>query len=164
MERENWRSDPIVVDMYKRLGAELQWWVCDCGAHWLEDHCGPECLNNHSGRFCNWPPEMLKYWDIWNWRARTAPVDYFCPLKLQQVNIVWLTPQQYQEIHKLALAMEAGTLSLSKGIAQMRQIHPGIQPNRHIQLVVKPALAALERIDHKNKIVYFNSTVEEPKS
>lgn len=76
MERENWRSDPIVVDMYKRLGAELQWWTCDCGAHWLEDHCGLECLNNHSGRFCNWPPEMLKYWDIWNWRARTEPVDY----------------------------------------------------------------------------------------
>lgn len=219
MEREKWRSDPDWIATMGGLGFEAQWYACDCGAHWLEKYCGPEC--NHSHRqypdwdLCNWPPEMLKYWDIWNWRARTAPVDYpqlpkdhlapmlevykkrwpsagtlgptdkiwnreyeskfnhrtwsepvdyFCPLELQQVNIVWLTPQQYQEIHKLALAMEAGTLSLSKGIAQMRQIHLGIQPNRHIQLVVKPALTTLEKIDHQNKIVYFNSTVEEPKS
>ena len=76
MTQTNWRHDPDRVATMIRLGPEIQWWTCDCGAHWLEDHCGQGCLNNHSGGFCNWPPEMLKYWDIWNWRARTAPVDY----------------------------------------------------------------------------------------
>ena len=80
MERENWRSDPDWIATMGRLGFEVQWYTCDCGAHWRGDHCGPECVHAHrqysDWDLCNWPPEMLKYWDIWNWRARTPPVDY----------------------------------------------------------------------------------------
>lgn len=76
MDQTNWRQDPDRVATMIRLGAEIQWWACDCGAHWWEAYCGPECLNNHSGIFCNWPPEMLKYWDPGNWRIATPPVDY----------------------------------------------------------------------------------------
>lgn len=80
MDQTNWRQDPDRVATMIRLGAEIQWYTCDCGAHWLEDHCGPECVHHHrqysDWDLCNWPPEMLKYWDIWNWRARTPPVDY----------------------------------------------------------------------------------------
>ena len=80
MNQTNWRQDPDLVATIIRLGAEIQWWTCDCGAHWLEDHCGPECVHAHrqypDWDLCNWPPEMLKYWDIWNWRITTPPVDY----------------------------------------------------------------------------------------
>lgn len=80
MDQTNWRQDPDRVATMIRLGAEIQWWTCDCGAHWLEDHCGPECVHAHrqypDWDLCNWPPEMLKYWDIWNWRITTPPVDY----------------------------------------------------------------------------------------
>jgi heat shock protein HtpX len=42
MAQENWRQDPDRVATMIRLGAEIQWWTCDCGAHWLADHCGYE--------------------------------------------------------------------------------------------------------------------------
>lgn len=80
MEQENWRRDPDWIATMGKLGPEIQWYTCDCGAHWLGLHCGPECVHSHrqylDWNLCNWPPEMLKYWDIHNWRARTPPVDY----------------------------------------------------------------------------------------
>jgi len=128
MERENWRSDPDWIATIGRLGFEVQWYTCDCGAHWRRDHCGPECVHSHrqypDWDLCNWPPEMLKYWDPWNWRARTEPVDY--PL----------LPVGYNDF-----------------LTRMLEVHQKRWPPTR-----------LEKIDHQNKIAYFNSTVEEPKS
>lgn len=60
-------------------GGDL-WFACGCGAHWRTPECGVDCLLTHrqypDWNLCNWPPEMLKYWDWRNWREGTPPVDY----------------------------------------------------------------------------------------
>jgi len=60
-------------------GGDL-WYTCGCGAHWLTPLCGVDCLLTHQQdpdwNLCNWPPEMLKYWEWRNWREWTPPVDY----------------------------------------------------------------------------------------
>lgn len=101
MDQTNWRQDPDRISIIARLGFETQWYICDCGAHWLGNYCGPECVHHHrqypDWDLCNWPPEMLKYWEWRNWREWTPPVDYpdLSPRKfhivLQDVDkgIVW---------------------------------------------------------------------------
>lgn len=82
---------------------------CVCGAHWLTNQCDPKiCHTTHIPVLCNWPPNMLKYYSVDNYRAYTQPVDIPIPLVTAMVRVdfktktVWLDTLPEWEARKLA--------------------------------------------------------------
>lgn len=116
------------------------WMACGCGAHWLTPECGVDCVLTHrqypDWNLCNWPPEMLKYWDWRNWREGTPPVDYFVPIHLQQINRVECTAKQMTALRLLGFAYECGTLSEEEFADQATEILPGLKRWQQNNLVL----------------------------
>ena len=79
----------------------------------------------------------LDFNTTFNHRKWSDPVDYFCPVDLQLTNRVEITPYQYTELRRLVATFDSGLISPTELVARAKQIHPGLQPWRRNELIVR---------------------------